>query len=79
MSYQEVLSAAKMLTTDDQMRLVDSLRATFHASQTVDGLTASQLDAVRRRVEAHAADSASAIPWSVVEQRIEKRLQGLGE
>jgi putative addiction module component (TIGR02574 family) len=42
-------------------------------------LSRAQIKEIRRRVAAHQADPASAIPWKDVSARVKKQLKELGE
>jgi len=71
-SYDDILHAAKSLSEEDRVHLVDSLIATLEPDDAAP-LDDAFLAEVQRRSREYDAGRMEAIPWSEVKERAERR------
>lgn len=76
MDYSQVLSAAKSLSIDERMRLVEAIWEGVEGERPMSELTKAQKQELDRRLAEHEANPDDVIPWEQVKADIEGRLEG---
>ena len=73
MDFSATLEAARALSGDDRLRLVETLWDDFAVADVLPPLTEAQQTELARRMAAHEADPTNVIPWEQVKAEAKAR------